>query len=1108
MANTTRTWGLGVFSLRDPGRLAVRVFMEFVSVTMFGIELLVLLLSVTALAAEVHWERVPADGPVRDIAVVAERDFVARFDDGRLMSIGDSGWMQIAPATPTSRSASGVSSSAGGVWVIDGESAYAQRFDGEWQPRIQVPVAFPTNVSTDGQGRIWASGLHGTLAVHERGEWSVLDSVEGNVHVEANTDGAWVWTTDSDGQRLRLDGRGLVLERGGDATNWANFPHSMGASDGVVYQGGADGLRVDGKIVLDGIVNAAAATAAVAWAVDETGTVWRIVDGAAEETPAPERLWQLAASNDEAWGLTTGGTVYRSFHGVRPAFRDETESWGGGVIDGHVAVADLDGDGDDDVITWPLTGTGSPKTWLQTHGHFVPGPSFPHSENGVLQVVAACDFDGNGLVDPVALTGVLAEGARPQLVLNRGRFDDVTSRAGISTDSEFRPMHLDCGDIDGDGDDDLWFVRGGLQGTTSVWLYLNDGLGFFTRAKLSDRSLDQPDYVRALHPADLDGDGAVDVVVINHWGRGHNLLAGDASGRLRDVSVASGLRTVYDVIGGSALIDYDGDRSLDLITWGEQAVNVWRGSGLRFAGATPDRLAAETGLIGAALIGGARGGSDIVVCGGLGCRWHDLQSGLSDRGLSMPPYGPNGRPTSIDLGADGDDDLIIVGKAGTALWENRGEASAPPPAARHPFGLVRRLRWMQPSVDGIGFGAVGLAWLFALVATRRVGSSREAGSPLVALGGLAVWCAGWVALADQVPLVRTAWAVAWVAVAVAAQAASVVLARARQTQRVANYRLGARIGAGGMGTVYVATEEGSGETVALKLVNPDMLLTEDDRLMYRREAEMGASIEHNGVVQIHAFGECTVLEDSGESRLTAWLAMELLDGESLEQHIERRGPLPVGEAVAIVAAVCDALAAIHQLDVVHRDIKPANVMLVPDGLETRVVLMDFGAARHVGQLTEGTRSVLGTVGYLAPEQGQGKPPMPQADVYACGVLLYQLLSGRRPFDAADLISLMVKVLSEPPPPLEVEVPEALEALVGRALEKDPEQRVRSARALREALLPWAGRIPRPARRRVPLLRGSAPQSGVRQAAQVLWRYVRGARTDQAPPTITAPGTES
>ena len=1068
---------------------------------MFGIELLALLLTSVALTAQVHWERVPTANRMVDIAVRGDV-LVGLATDGRLIAVVEGVEREWAPATPTSRVGSRLSTTSTGAWVVDDNSGYAQLYDGSWHTKIQVPVAFPTNVSEDGQGRLWASGLHGTLAVREGGQWRNLHVVDGNLLVVGISNGAWVWTSEGGGEVLRLSGDGEIVERR-QVSPWIHQVAATGVFGDEAFGGGPDGFFLGAERQLDGEVLTGTVAPDVVWAYSR-GDAWRVVGGREPEpVPVAEDLVKLAAIDaDLAYGLGALGVLYHTVTGEGPWFRDASEAWGTGSLNATTSVSDLDGDGDDDLVSLDAS-DGDVRAWLQRDGRFVAGPNFPPVAFVPATVTAECDFDGNGLSDPVLTEGIASNGFGVQLLLNRGRFDDVTERSGLGAHHALAADRAACGDVDGDGDADLWFLRGGQIANRSVSLFLNDGRGFFAAAALADRSLDQPDFVRAVHPADLNGDTFMDFVFVNLWGRGHSVLAGSEGG-LRDVSRASGLRTVYDVPFSSWLVDYDADGALDLITASPEVVNVWKGDALRFEVATPPALASLSGNTAASPLTRTGGGQDLVVCGASGCQWHDLNSGHTDRGLALPDIPAASGLRAIDLGRDGDTDLLVTTQAGTFLWENRARTQPVGPAPRAAFSVERRLRWMSPTVDLPSSIAVVFAWMLAVVATRRAGSQREAGNPLVAAAGVTLWAAGALLLADEVTWMRLGWAGANVGVALTAQAASVVVARARQTRRLAGYRLGPRIGAGGMGTVYVATDENTGEVVALKLVNPDMLQTEEDRLMYRREAEIGASIEHRGVVKIQAFGEVTILEEDGWPRVTAWLAMELLDGESLDGHCRRRGPLPVGEACAIVSEVCDALMAIHQLDVVHRDVKPANVMLVPDGLGAKVVLMDFGAARHVGQLTEGARSVLGTLGYLAPEQGHGEPPMPGADVYACGVMLYELLSGHRPFDEPDLVTLMAKVFSAPPPPLDVEVSPELQALVNLALEKKPEDRIRSARALKEALEPWVTRVPMPMGRATPLRRNTTQSTGLRQAAGILLGYLRGESPTHAPPTIAPP----
>jgi serine/threonine-protein kinase len=180
-----------------------------------------------------------------------------------------------------------------------------------------------------------------------------------------------------------------------------------------------------------------------------------------------------------------------------------------------------------------------------------------------------------------------------------------------------------------------------------------------------------------------------------------------------------------------------------------------------------------------------------------------------------------------------------------------------------------------------------------------------------------------------------------------------------------------------------------------------------------------------------------------------YCTMELVDGESLTQRFEQRRKLPVGEAVAIVCAVCEGLATAHAAHVMHRDIKPDNILLANDG---RVVLADFGVAAAG---VEGTGEISGTPAYMAPEQARGEPATPASDVYAVAIVLYELVTGRRAFAGEISTVLSAKQTLDRVVPQDGEVPPELADVIAKATARDPAQRIASAAALRTALQPWA-----------------------------------------------------
>jgi len=249
------------------------------------------------------------------------------------------------------------------------------------------------------------------------------------------------------------------------------------------------------------------------------------------------------------------------------------------------------------------------------------------------------------------------------------------------------------------------------------------------------------------------------------------------------------------------------------------------------------------------------------------------------------------------------------------------------------------------------------------------------------------------------------------------------------------YKLVSRIGSGGMADVWCAEDLQLGRQVALKLLHRRFAEDPDFVERFRREASSAAGLQHPHVVSVY---------DRGEWEGTYYIAMELLQGETLKELIVREAPLDADRAIGLTTQILRAARFAHKRGIVHRDLKPHNVIVDPEG---RAKVTDFGIARAgASDMTE-TGSIMGTAQYLSPEQAQGLAVSGQSDLYAIGIILYEMLTGSVPFDGDTAVTIALKQVSEPPVPpshLNPAVPPALEAVVGRALEKEPAARFADA----------------------------------------------------------------
>src|SRR5580765_2338155 len=263
--------------------------------------------------------------------------------------------------------------------------------------------------------------------------------------------------------------------------------------------------------------------------------------------------------------------------------------------------------------------------------------------------------------------------------------------------------------------------------------------------------------------------------------------------------------------------------------------------------------------------------------------------------------------------------------------------------------------------------------------------------------------------------------------------------------RLGTYEIVAPLGVGGMGEVYRARDLRLGRDIALKVL-PEAVAASPDRLVrFEREARMVAAINHPNIVTLHSIEEADG---------TRFITMELVEGQSLDQHMTAGG-LPVARAIDIAVAIADALTAAHDKGVVHRDLKPANVIVTQDG---RVKVLDFGLAKHADERSafETTQAatqampvssagqIVGTVPYMSPEQIRGDAVDARTDLFALGIVLYELASGKRPFAGETHVDVSHAILREAPKPLRTlrpEVPQDLDRIVSRCLEKSPRERI-------------------------------------------------------------------
>jgi serine/threonine-protein kinase len=274
-------------------------------------------------------------------------------------------------------------------------------------------------------------------------------------------------------------------------------------------------------------------------------------------------------------------------------------------------------------------------------------------------------------------------------------------------------------------------------------------------------------------------------------------------------------------------------------------------------------------------------------------------------------------------------------------------------------------------------------------------------------------------------------------------------------QKLGKFQIQRVLGQGAMGEVLLGIDPSIGREVAIKTILPTAQAGGDSKERFAREAKAAGVLNHPNLVTIYEFGE-----DQG----VLYIAMELVKGHDLEE-LYRDQSLTRSEALEILAQVCDGLQYAHANHIVHRDIKPSNVRVQRDGKRLHAKVMDFGVARVGNSDMTATGMVMGTVSYMAPEYIRTGRPDPRSDLFAVGVMLYEALSGRKPFSGDTTPTILYKIVNEPPEPLDtaglVDISPSVRSVLDRVLCKNPDERYQSAedlaRALRSAKDPtWTG----------------------------------------------------
>lgn len=266
-------------------------------------------------------------------------------------------------------------------------------------------------------------------------------------------------------------------------------------------------------------------------------------------------------------------------------------------------------------------------------------------------------------------------------------------------------------------------------------------------------------------------------------------------------------------------------------------------------------------------------------------------------------------------------------------------------------------------------------------------------------------------------------------------------------RRVGRYEIVKELGQGAMGIVYQALDPNIQRTVALKVLRPDLTSDPEFKQRFQREARSAGGLNHPGIVTIF---------DAATQGDTSFLVMEYLEGQTLEQLIKASGSLSADRVRNVAVQICDALDFAHTARVIHRDIKPSNIILLPGD---QVKLTDFGIAKVMAEPRLTRSGIIGTLDYMSPEQAKGEDVDHRADIYALGVVMFEMLAGSPPFQADNPGTTLLKLLSEPTPSLcalNPSVPDEMEAVILKATAKDRTQRYQTAGEMGQALTDLSG----------------------------------------------------
>jgi hypothetical protein len=793
------------------------------------------------------------------------------------------------------------------------------------------------------------------------------------------------------------------------------------------------------------------------WLASEAGEI--LGPQGVESSPAQVApLWM-----GQDWALTPQALLHHDPE-QSLAFVERAAQWGVAQQDpgSGALLADLMGSPAPDLLL--VDSLGRPRLYENQGERWLERPQAAWADVHWPGAMVACDVDGDGK-EEVVFGRLSQERASVEIwrVSPKGQVDSWQARAlmpELALVAGTAPQ-ITCLDLDLDGHKDLYlsFLQGpGGWPRPNVLLH-NRGYGALQLVELDPNRLGGGSTwtTRALYE-DLMGSGRPQLLVTGAW-VGSSMWQEEA-GLWTQVPKAQAPLDPYQGWMASWAGDLDGDGDLDLLTSADEGFRLqenrgahWADRGLLLPGNPKTSLNPETlALSDVDLDGdldifgqGPAGQPKLLLNQG---DW-SFQDNTLAAGLLAHP-----QPTSTqiaDVDQDGDADLLLIGQGPNRLYLNRGlgpGASSPVPETwRH--RLLRHVVWLPWPETGVRWALL----LGVLLLTGWQGRRKR-----LPLSGRLLWSGGLLlglvelALLDQGIWARWVWGLAPAATLGTLSLLEASLARTRRLQHIAHFRLEGAIGAGGMGMVYRAWDKKHGRRVALKVLLPEIEALPTARQRFIREATLSMEIQHPHLVSATEHGACTVWRE-GQPHSSHYLSMELMSSSLRSQM---HGPTPPLRAVQLLEQTLMGLQALHQREICHRDIKPENLLLDAQG-ELKIADLGLALGPNSERLTR-TSSLMGTLTYLAPELAQGGQASPQADLYAVGVLGYELLSGQAPHQGQESLELIFSLLHRPPPPLHTLCPEldpGLCAIIDHCMARTPELRPQDCAQVLEALARFA-----------------------------------------------------